>query len=1803
MKMRGKRALALFAAILMVATSMPSGLVDGGVSHAENRVVDYSKPVQLPWNSSTTEIKNRQETTRQETAQQEEGQLNEVFLEEEDTGEEDSSDEDAIIDEIIEEEIIEEETPVNEDTAPEETTEKEATEKKEPQTEEPEIEETETEETESKETGTEGSEGKENPDEAEDEAYSEEETEAESEMSDGQTEEEEAAAEPEEELPPAVEYLSGSTALGIVNYSALEGAYLPQGVLPVLEVVTPPDEKAQKAAQDAAALEGRAGRVLAQFRLGENSDIWDLEGNIRVMIGLNEPIQVSDGENLYLVRFSEEGEALPVEANLMIRQNQLMRVTFETDTLGEYALLGVYDAEPETKTCTVTFMGPEGEEVEARTLTAGTPVGALPEAPVREGYTFAGWLDVTEETIVNDNLTVYPSYMEDYPATTADAQTGDMVVHVEVPAGALPADARFRLTWVEPEDYREAVEAALGTGAGQIVAADMSFVGADETEYQPLKPVTLNITLLADMENADSITVVHIDDTGRGEVVAENLSGIEFSFEAESFSVYTLVSNKNSGSTLNVQVVDTDGNSIGEYATKPVTSGNWYSVEELSPAIDGFEFVKATLGAVNGTEIKSLRAVRYEVFFSRRDAWEYSTTANSGGYVTEISQTVYFVYKSTGPTLKLRVTSEGATTVETAIFTVTSTDGVFSKTLTYGELSDGVITLTEADGIELGKTYTVTETGAEVNGYTPTVTYGNQVTLTSSNYSGTLTVHNTYPSLIKVYVYVAGKTPDNKTQFKDNPEFLELLGIDAATVDGYGYFPVGEIYLDSSYLNGKPENAAALINSADDWQKVLSSLGEMNTSTLIAEGGINYAANRGNHVGEYLSQAIGDINKAAGSQCTALIPWHSSSYGFADESVEYHLDLRFQTNKIKFITGNNGFTSGKLKDGTTVDTRAYITGSAIQKPRNLTIPDGYRLVGYYSDANFTTPWNKIGLALTQDEVVYIKITALDNVILYYEPVTPAGGSVSLDAEGLNPRTGKPVGSTATPNAGYTFAGWYSDEACTRQVSASATFIPTKTSGESWVDGTTWYARFEEETVTLIFVAEDHVDHVELVSGDYSAISGDGTKELTLTVNRVTAANIRVRGVAEDDYVIREWTLDGENGSLTTDATIAAEKTDVTGAGAYWTNRTYRVTAETIKRVHVIKQVNTLGTLRASDIDLTVYFALKNKNTGEFVTKDGAVWTESIRIVDGVPEGEAVFDGLQSGAYDVWEVADANASSLTPGDQVMASDSTGKPVFVATISTSHRGTTSNNVMVSDDEPEDSMTVTNTYSHKGEWKDVTGKKYWYTQKNNMQSDRRNLNVPEGAWAELSLVRKDTDEVVRTVTLDGTVDDDGEYRAWEVKFSGVPLVDESGNQITYIIRETGYSNPIGGQYYYQVNEETNEGGAISNAVVYGNINLYKQIEVQPRNSEMDAAVRAALLNMQVRVTGPYGYDQVFAFPTTGEVYNPHLQITDLPAGVYTIEELNYENLIPGRQWDANDSWIYVARNEQKQAATYTGQVTARALVGSAGQSNDSVDVRLRNSYLKYSIQATKVWEDGGKTDADHPSVTFSLYRIDSNGNRSKVGDKTIGANVTGDALTVTWDNMEQQYTYELKENEVQGYTLDSITGNMFSGFVVTNKRSEEVPVRLRKTVSGNMGNANESFTFSIAVYEDEAKTKLLTGEWTASLTIRQADGYVVLGSMPEGAWVTVTEQGAENYITRASTDGIPAIDGSTADSKSFTFQVNALAEGVTSLDVDFGNYANVIIPTGVRLDAAPYGMLLGLALAGLVLMNLRGRKKRRE
>ena len=100
---------------------------------------------------------------------------------------------------------------------------------------------------------------------------------------------------------------------------------------------------------------------------------------------------------------------------------------------------------------------------------------------------------------------------------------------------------------------------------------------------------------------------------------------------------------------------------------------------------------------------------------------------------------------------------------------------------------------------------------------------------------------------------------------------------------------------------------------------------------------------------------------------------------------------------------------------------------------------GYSFDGWYDD---DTEY-EADQSITETTTLTAQWTE-NTVTINYEVVGPVGsGSVSRASETVNAATGTAEGSTATANAGYRFAGWYSDKECTKQVEDDAHYTPEK----------------------------------------------------------------------------------------------------------------------------------------------------------------------------------------------------------------------------------------------------------------------------------------------------------------------------------------------------------------------------------------------------------------------------------------------------------------------------------------------------------------------------------------------------------------------------------------------------------------------------------------------------------------------------------------------------------------------------------------------------------------------------------------
>ncbi|MBR6920934.1 MAG: hypothetical protein IKH51_01945, partial [Clostridia bacterium] len=178
-------------------------------------------------------------------------------------------------------------------------------------------------------------------------------------------------------------------------------------------------------------------------------------------------------------------------------------------------------------------------------------------------------------------------------------------------AGALPANARFRIYTVDSEEYRGAVEQAIGEKTAEIRAVDLAFVDKNGDEITPRLPVSVSVTLTG-MDEAEELSVVHFDDVGNADVLYPGTPEVvkmrggndrmEFTFETESFSVFAIAG------IIKAQIVASDGNTyeitLAYGADAEIPSDAYLSVTEVMEGTPEYEALCAAIGlTVNGAAV------------------------------------------------------------------------------------------------------------------------------------------------------------------------------------------------------------------------------------------------------------------------------------------------------------------------------------------------------------------------------------------------------------------------------------------------------------------------------------------------------------------------------------------------------------------------------------------------------------------------------------------------------------------------------------------------------------------------------------------------------------------------------------------------------------------------------------------------------------------------------------------------------------------------------------------------------------------------------------------------------------------------------------------------------------------------------------------------------------------------------------------------------------------------------------------------------------------------------------------------
>ncbi len=331
--------------------------------------------------------------------------------------------------------------------------------------------------------------------------------------------------------------------------------------------------------------------------------------------------------------------------------------------------------------------------------------------------------------------------------------------------------------------------------------------------------------------------------------------------------------------------------------------------------------------------------------------------------------------------------------------------------------------------------------------------------------------------IVQVGVYVAGSDTDNN---KFSGEMLTLLNV--KQLNNSGYYSAGTVEIDLSKLSG---NKNSKIQTLADWEYVLGQL-----RTALNTSASNSDPN--NLIGQYIDQIIKDLGKTQGKMYSGMWVSRGTGEGITGSTKvdgngtptqngtnSWHLDLRFDTVRIDYIYGNNGITTGNTAiDGTTAGSKVFIKGAKMDFTPTIKAPDGYKIIGYYSDPECTdgNEWNAVGDPIEENTKVYIKIVPKNNVVINYKVQEGKGtvtdpsnnnAPVQNGMEHFNPTTGAVKGSTAEPADNWEFEGWYSDENLNTKVSSDRNYKPS-TPRSGWPEGGeyTYYAKFVRKKTSL-----------------------------------------------------------------------------------------------------------------------------------------------------------------------------------------------------------------------------------------------------------------------------------------------------------------------------------------------------------------------------------------------------------------------------------------------------------------------------------------------------------------------------------------------------------------------------------------------------------------------------------------------------------------------------------------------------------------------------------------------------------------
>ncbi len=505
----------------------------------------------------------------------------------------------------------------------------------------------------------------------------------------------------------------------------------------------------------------------------------------------------------------------------------------------------------------------------------------------------------------------------------------------------------------------------------------------------------------------------------------------------------------------------------------------------------------------------------------------------------EVIVTNYTDFQQTGITVNDNAAFSG-TAINT---TVSSVDASYLQRGT--EISWGPMTIPANSSITLS--YTL-----QIPSGTPDYTeVAKDATLTIQGQSAVSEGKTTVTKLILSSVSINVNKDDNPwVEFSSILTLKDTSG-NSITADNFDKVPDGEYTI---YVDGKATNVSFTVDASNS----TSYTPTLNYYTLIL--------NKGTGIASVTDGGIYLAGETVSGISASLLPgysfhkWSSSDTTVFADNINSSLSLTMPAQSLTLTAlavaneypvtfhANGGiYSSFTNPDTDTQKTILQTYNELYVFPQDPTRA-GYTFAGWNTNSTGT------GDAVSESSIVNITSptdlfavwTELDYVRINYLSQDTNTGTVTPTHEDLNPETGVPIGSTATPKEGYQFVKWIDEDGDT--VSTTAAFIPQKGTNGKY-SNSTYTAIFEKIQFNIHSTSDGNGSISPL--GDNNVDYGD-SEAYTFTPNTgYHIADVKIDGVSNPQAVTaRSYTFNNVTGNHTIEVSFAMNTYTVTpSAGA------------------------------------------------------------------------------------------------------------------------------------------------------------------------------------------------------------------------------------------------------------------------------------------------------------------------------------------------------------------------------------------------------------------------------------------------------------------------------------------------------------------------------------------------------------------------------------------------------------------------------------------------------------------------------